>query len=121
MDITLPMVKVNGKTARGQAHIQPGINNWIGVCIVSSHLLNARSLKEKSVVIDYEGPFNCGEECMPGKGKAKVLHISPFKQKNQVIITVEGIEEPQIKKKWSKELTFSYNENLPVNLKTHKK
>lgn len=121
MEITLPIVKVNGKTGRGQAHIQPGVNNWIGVCVVSDHLVPRRTIKDKAVTVEFEGPFNCGEECINGKGKAKVLHISPSKQKNRVIITIEGVGEPLLEKRWKKELRFSYDENLPVYLNPRKK
>ncbi|WP_372636471.1 hypothetical protein [Fodinibius sp.] len=121
MDITLPIVKVNGKSARGQAHIQPGVNNWIGVCVVRNHLLPQHNLKDKGFTVEFEGPFNSGEECINGKGKAKVLHVSPSKQKNRVIITIEGVGEPLLEKKLKKELRFSYDENLPVYLNSYKK
>lgn len=118
MSITLPAAKINGKLAHGQAHIQPGVNNWIGVCIISDSLIAKGPEKLETFVIEYEGPFNCGEECINGKGKATILYTSPTREKDQVIITIEGIGEPKLEKKLKKELRFSYNENLPVYLKT---
>lgn len=121
MAITLPTAKINGKLAYGQAHMQPGINNWIGVCIISNRLLAKGPEKLKAFVIEYEGPFNCGEECINGKGKATVLHTTPTQEKDHTIITIEGIEEPQLEKGLKKELRFSYDENLPVYFKTRRK
>lgn len=121
MKITLPVAKINGQLVHGQAHIQPGSNHWIGVCIIKNNLIDDNPENRKFLTIDYEGPFNCGEECINGKGKAKVLHISSRAKKNRLIINIEGIEDPQLEKKLETKLTFSYNENLPVDLESHKK
>lgn len=114
MDITLPAAKINGNVVHGQAHIQPGINNWIGVCIIPDRLLEINDEQWKSVVLDYEGIFNCGKESINGKSKAKILHISPDISKDNLVITLEGIEEPELDRKIGKDLRFGYNENLPV-------
>lgn len=114
METSLPVAKINGKVTRGQAHVQPGVNNWIGVCMVTEDLLDKNIEDWSSKIIEYEGPFNCRKYNTNGKGKAKILSVSKIPHKNELIITFEGIEKPQLEKSLKRRLKFSYNENLPV-------
>lgn len=123
METSLPVAKINGNVTRGQAHIQPGVNKWIGVCIVSEDLLDKNIDNWASIIVDYEGPFNCRKHQTHGKGKAKILCVSNIPRKDELIITFEGIEEPNLKKGLKERLKFSYDENLPVfiNQRSRKK
>lgn len=114
METSLPIAKINGNIARGQAHIQPGVNSWIGVCIVLDDFFKTEPEELSSTVINYEGPFNCRKYQTTGKGKAKILSISKMPQKNQLIITFEGVGEPKLKRRLKQKLKFSYDENLPL-------
>lgn len=121
MKSSLPVAKINGNVVQGQAHIQPGVNNWIGVCIIDEGLLDYDSENLESIIINYEGPFNCRTFTTKGNGKAKILAVSPAVQSDQVTITFEGVEEPELQKELQKGLCHSYNSNLPVyvNKKSH--
>lgn len=121
MNTSMPVAKINGKVVHGQAHMQPGINNWIGICVTGNEQIIQDFQDQESVVVEFEGLFNCGEDCINGKGKAKVLHISRSAQTDKLTINIEGIEKPKLEKEPKKELKFSYNENLPVDLKSFKK
>src|SRR5690625_1811000 len=121
MKTTWPAAKIKGKVAYGLAHIQPRINEWIGVCIIPSSLLGGDPESWKSAIIEYEGLFNSEEERTNGKGKAKILHFTAAEQENQFIINIEGIGKPELEKRLVKKLTFSYDENLPVNINPAKK
>jgi hypothetical protein len=114
MNFSLPIAKINGKTVRGQAHIQPGVNSWIGICVINNHLLKGDLKELEYLTIEYEGPFNCRKFHTRGKGKARILAVSQAITKNQVTITFEGIDEPKLEKRLKKDLKHSYNENLPV-------
>lgn len=121
MKTTTSFAKLNGKVVHGEAHIQPGVNNWIGICITGDEQFIKKLGSQDSVIVEYKGLFNCGEKYTNGKGKAKVLHITRDSPSNKLIINIEGIEEPELEKKLEKKLKFSYNKNLPVDLKSLKK
>lgn len=114
MKPSLPVAKINGIAVNGQAHIQPGVNNWIGVCIVEENILDIDFEKPESIVIEYEGTFNCRKFQTKGKGKAKVLAVTPVPQANKITITFEGINEPELERDLKKDLSHSYDENLPA-------
>lgn len=114
MKTSLPIAKINGRIVHGQAHIQPGVNNWIGVCIADKSLLDYDSVNLESVIVEYEGPFNCRKFDTNGKGKAKILSISQALKNNHVTITFEGIDKPELERKLIKDLCHSYDENLPA-------
>lgn len=120
MKSSLPVAKINGNIVHGQAHIQPGVNRWIGVCIIDEELLDYNPENLESVIIDYEGPFNCRKFQTSGKGKAKLLAVSPAIQKNKVTITFEGVEKAQLERQLVKDLCHSYDENLPVYINNKK-
>lgn len=108
--------KINGENVEGLAHIQPGVNKWIGIFEVSDTLAAEIQKSKAPCVIDYEGPFNCGKECVKGFGKAKVIYYSPTGSEGKIKISIEGLDEPQLEKE-VKPIKFSYNENLPPNTK----
>ena len=121
MKSSLPIAKINGNVVHGQAHIQPGINKWIGVCNINRDVLEYDSDNLGSIIIDYEGPFNCRSFHTKGRGKAKVLAISDAAQSDQITITFEGVEEPELQKELKKDLCHSYNENLPVYINNNQR
>lgn len=105
--------KINGKKVKGQGHLQPGKNNWIGVFEVAPDLLTNDINSWKSTIIEYEGLFTCGEKCTVGKGKGKIIHICTGSSKNEVIINIEGTERPKLENKsLENSLRFGYNEHL---------
>lgn len=105
--------KINNKNVLdGKGHLQPGINNWIGVFLVRNDLLEGDPEQWASHVIEYEGPFNCRSKHINGKGRAKIIHIRPGDQKSQVFINVEGIGEPELEEEPATPIRFSYNANL---------
>lgn len=93
------IAKINGIVVHGQAHIQPGINNWIGICITDNEQFTKELESQDIVIVDYEGFFNNGEGCTNGKGKAKVLYIKRDSLSNKLVINIERIEEPELEKK----------------------
>lgn len=123
METSLPTAKINDNIVYGQAHIQPGINNWIGVCITREDLLEDDPENWASTIIKYEGVFNCKKHQTVGTAEAKILSVTATPQINHLAITFEGVEDPELKKGLQQELKFSYDENLPVylNHKTHSK
>lgn len=114
MKSSLPIAKINGRIVHGQAHIQPGVNSWIGVCIVDKNLLDYDLVYMESAIIEYEGPFNCRTFDTNGKGKAKILSVSQALENNHVTITFEGVDKPELERRLTKDLCHSYDENLPA-------
>lgn len=114
MNPNILIAKINGKMVQGQAHIQPGVNDWIGVFTVPDNLLGSNPETWKTLTVEYEGPFNCRKECINGKGKARIIYTRPSKIKGKLIVNLQGIEKPQLEKDLEQNLRFSYNENLPV-------
>lgn len=118
MESSAKSAKINGEIVEGQAHIQPGINRWIGVFTITDTLLtNIQNSKEPST-IDYEGPFNCGKECVNGTGKAKIIYTHPEVLKGKIKINVEGLDKPRLERE-VEPIRYSYNENLPTNTKRY--
>lgn len=105
--------KINDKKVKGQGHLQPGQNNWIGVFEVTIDLLDGESKNWKSELVEYEGLFTCEEKCTVGKGMGKIIHIRRGKSKDEVIINIEGTGPPELKNKsLENSLRLGYNENL---------
>lgn len=103
--------KINGKQVDGQAHLQPGINHWIGIFEVAKDLLDDHFEDWKSAIIEYEGPFHCRKECTYGKGKAKIMYVHPEDEKH-IRIHVRGTGEPELEKAISENRQHRYNVNL---------
>lgn len=114
MKSSLPIAKINGRIVHGQAHMQPGVNSWIGVCVLDAELLDYNPKKMESAIIEYEGPFNCRTFDTNGKGKARILSVSQSPKNNHVTITFEGVDIPELERKLTKDLCHSYDENLPA-------
>lgn len=114
MKSSLPVAKINGIAVHGQAHIQPGINSWIGVCVMEENVWNVDHEKPESLIIEFEGSFNCRKFQTKGKGKAKVLAVTPSTRDNKITITFEGIDKPELERELKKDLSHSYDENLPA-------
>jgi len=105
---------INGKPVRGEAHIQPAPNYWIGIFQVNRNLLEGDCSQWVSTIVDYEGPINCKEECTDGKGKAKIIHAAPTGTKDSVSIHIVATERPSLKKEAIKKKIYAgYNANLP--------
>ena len=113
MKVKIDKAKINGIKVEGRGHLQPGINNWIGIFVVGDDLLEDDSRQWPSVVVDYEGPLNCEEECTNGKGKAKIIHVRPHSESNKFMISIQGIDKPILDKQIDKNAQFHYNSNLP--------
>lgn len=104
--------KINGKEIlHGEGHIQPNINQWIGIFLVKKDLLNSEPEQWVSTIISYEGSFNCREKYVDGKSRGKIIHVRPGDKEDEFFINVEGTEEPQLEDEL-KPLRFSYNGNL---------
>lgn len=113
MQSTLIESKINGKKVKGQGHLQPKANNWIGVFEVAPDLLDGDSKDWKSEVVNYEGIFTCEEKGTVGKGRGKIIHVHLDHSSNKVIINIEGIEQPKLENKSLEDsLQIGYNENL---------
>jgi hypothetical protein len=117
MESSSQKAKINGIIVDGQAHIQPGANNWIGIFIVSLPLFVKIQNSQESV-IDYEGPFNCGEECVHGNGKGKIIYSCSVDSKDEMKINIQGLEKPNLERE-VKQIRFNYNKNLPTNFKSY--
>lgn len=114
MESPTQTAKINGIIVEGQAHIQPGINKWIGVFIITDALFTTIQNGDEPSIIVYEGPFKCGKECVGGTGKAKIIYSQPGGLKGKIKINVEGIDKPHLEKE-VEPIKHSYNENLPTN------
>ncbi|MBN2733062.1 MAG: hypothetical protein JXR26_11590 [Balneolaceae bacterium] len=113
MQTTLIESKINGKKVKGQGHLQPEANNWIGIFEVAPDLLDGDSKGWKSKVVDYEGIFTCEEKGTVGKGRGKIIHVRLEKSTTKVVINIEGIEPPKLENKSLEDsLQIGYNENL---------
>ena len=105
--------KINGRKVKGQGHLQPGKNNWIGVFEVPYDLLKDDSSNWPSAIVEYEGIFSCKKKSTVGKGRGKIIHVRMGNSKKEVIINIEGDGSPELENKsLEKSLRFGYNENL---------
>lgn len=105
--------RINGEPIEGQAHIQPAPNYWIGIFRVKNNLLEGHCSQWKSVIVEYEGPINCKEECTDGKGKAKIIHAIPAGPEDKVEIHIEATERPELEKEELRNtIQTGYNANL---------
>lgn len=102
---------INGKRVQGHGHLQPGINQWIGVFEVPINLLEGQPKKWKKLVIEYEGPFDSKIGSTSGHGKAKIMHVRENKR-GEPIISVQGVGKPILLDDLDGKIKYDYNGNL---------
>ena len=103
--------EINGSEVKGEAHLQPGSNKWIGVFKVSYDLLKEDIEEWNSMIVKYDGPLKCKDEYVKSAGEGKIIHVRPIQK--GVIINIEGTEESTLCGDENDKPNFGYNMNLP--------
>lgn len=103
--------KINGIRVQGHGHLQPGVNQWIGIFEVPANLLEDEPEKWIKIVVKYEGPFDSKIGSTTGQGKAKIIHVKKT-PKGEITISLQGIGKPKLLNDLDSKIKYGYNGNL---------
>lgn len=106
---------INGINVKGEAHLQPGENPWIGVFAVPVDLLEGKPEEWQFKKIHYQGPFDCQFERIFGRSDAIIKHVRCVIKGGELLINVEGTCKANLEKRPKKKITTGYSSNLPVD------